>query len=65
MLRLGTGVLQEDLGDAVGLLEGGEVSGVGQRHRSGAKQGEGGFAFWRPRPIVIAVDQVTGTPTRA
>ena len=35
-LGLGRGVVEEDLGDASGLLQGGEVPGVRKRDRSGA-----------------------------
>jgi hypothetical protein len=44
-----------------GLFQGGEVSGVAKRDRSGAtKHGEVGFTVWQARPVVIAVDQGNG-----
>src|SRR5215211_8159651 len=56
--KSGPMVVEEDLGDAGGLLQGGEVSGVAKRDRSGAtKPGEVGFTVWQARPVVIAVDQ--------
>ena len=54
-------VVEKDLGDAGGLFQGGEVSGVAKRDRSGAtKHGEVGFTVWQTRPVVIAVDQGNG-----
>src|SRR5207247_1258643 len=51
-------VVEKDLGDAGGLFQGGEVSGVAKRDRSGATEhGEVGFTVWQTRPVVIAVDQ--------
>src|SRR5438093_1512425 len=51
-------VVGKDLGDAGGLFQGGEVSGVAKRNRSGATEhGEVGLAVWQTRPVVIAVDQ--------
>jgi hypothetical protein len=53
--------LEEDLGDAGGLLQGGEVASVAKGDRSGASQGaEVGFTLWWARPVVIAVDQGHG-----
>src|SRR6266540_554496 len=51
-------VVEKDLGDAGGLFQGGEVSGVAKRDRSGAtRHGDVGFTLWLARPVVIAVDQ--------
>src|SRR2546428_10991684 len=56
--KSGPVVVEKDLGDAVGLFQGGEVSRVAKRDRSGArKHGEVGFTVWQTRPVVIAVDQ--------
>src|SRR6266511_3566940 len=56
--KSGPAVVEKDLGDAGGLFQGGEVSGVAKRDRSGAtKRGEVGFTLWQARPVVIAVDQ--------
>src|SRR5215218_6552933 len=55
--KSGPMVVEEDLGDAGGLLQGGEVSGVAKRDRSGAtKPGEVGFTVSQARPVVIAID---------
>src|SRR6266516_5572569 len=59
--KSGPVVVEKDLGDAGGLFQGGEVSGVAKRDRSGAtEQGEVGFTVWQTRPVVIAVDQSDG-----
>src|SRR5436309_5322981 len=59
--KSGRVVVEKDLGDAGGLFQGGEVSGVGKSDRLGAtKDGEVRFTVWRPRPVVIAVDQGDG-----
>ena len=56
--KSGPVVVEKDLGDAGGLFQGGEVSGVAKRDRSGATEhGEVGFTVWQTRPVVIAVDQ--------
>ena len=57
-LTSGGTIGEENLRDASGLFQSGEVSGVGEGDRFGAgKQGEVGFTFWLARPVVIAVDQ--------
>src|SRR5437762_14188347 len=59
--KSGPAVVEKDLGDAGGLFQGGEVSGVAKRDRSGAtERGEVGFTLWQARPVVIAVDQGNG-----
>src|SRR5262249_19353187 len=59
-VRLGV-VREQDLGDASGLLERGEVPSLGKRDRAGASQdGEVGFTLRRARPVVVAVDQGHG-----
>jgi hypothetical protein len=57
--RSGAGVGEEDLGDAGRLLEGSEVSCVGEEgdRPGGSNRGEVGFALWGVRPVVFAVDQ--------
>ncbi len=51
-------VVEKDLGDAGGLFQGGEVSGVAKRDRSRAtKHDDVGFTLWQARPVVIAIDQ--------
>jgi hypothetical protein len=51
-------VIEKDLGDAGGLLQGGEVSGLRKRDRSSAtKQGQVCLAFWHAGPVMIAVDK--------
>src|SRR5713101_5308336 len=59
--KSGPVVVDKDLGDAGRLFQGGEVSGVAKRDRSGAtKHGEVGFTLWDLRPVVISVDQGNG-----
>src|SRR6266487_2461241 len=59
--KSGPAVVEKDLGDAGGLFQGGEVSGVAKRDRSGGtKHGQVGFTVWHARPVVIAVDQGNG-----
>src|SRR5438876_6605498 len=59
--KSGPVVIEKDLGDAGGLFQGGEVSGVAKRDRSGATEhGQVGFTLWQTRPVVIAVDQSDG-----
>src|SRR5205809_5832563 len=56
--KSGPVVVEKDLGDPGGLFQGGEVSGVAKRDRSGATEhGQVGFTLWQTRPVVIAVDQ--------
>src|SRR5262249_22086264 len=59
---LESGVVREqDLGDAIGLFERGEVPSVRKRDRSRASnECEVGFALRHARPIVVAVDQGDG-----
>ncbi len=55
-------VVEKDLSDAGGLLQGGEMSRLRKHDRSGAtKQGEVGFTLGNARPVVIAVDQGHGS----
>src|SRR5919198_6128910 len=50
----GAGVVEEDLGDAGGLFQRGEVSRVWKRDRMGtAKQGDVGFTLSHARPVVV------------
>src|SRR5207249_8321839 len=59
--KSGPVVVEKDLGDAGGLFQGGEVSGVAKRDRSSAaKHGQVGFTVRQTRPVVIAVDQGNG-----
>jgi hypothetical protein len=53
--KSGAVVVEKDLSDAGGLLEGGEVSGLGKQDRSGAtNQGQVGFTLGDARPVVIS-----------
>src|SRR6266508_6487770 len=56
--KSGPMVVKEDLSDAGGLLQGGEVSGLRKRDRSSAtKQGQVCLTVWQARPVMIAVDK--------
>src|SRR5439155_23322425 len=56
--KSGPAVVEKDLGDAGGLFQGSEVSGLSKRDRSSAtKHGPVGLTVWQARPVVIAVDQ--------